>query len=205
MKITRISLWHVPLTSHETYYMAEGKTCDTVETVVVRLDTDADLTGWGEYCAIPHYLPAYARGVAPAMTEMAPQIIGHDPLGAPAFMHRLNKWLIDHGYAKSPIDMALWDINAKAANQPLYNLLADYTRPAFPPTTRLPVSIPMRWWRLPGKPTPTVSGSFNANSARTMTGKPTSRACAKCVRRSAMDPASTVTGTAVRPNSMRLG
>ena len=123
MKITRISLWHVPLTSHETYYMAEGKTCDTVETVVVRLDTDADLTGWGEYCAIPHYLPAYARGVAPAMTEMAPQIIGHDPLGAPAFMHRLNKWLIGHGYAKSPIDMALWDINAKAANQPLYNLL----------------------------------------------------------------------------------
>ena len=123
MKITRISLWHVPLTSHETYYMAEGKTCDTVETVVVRLDTDAGLTGWGEYCAIPHYLPAYARGVAPAITEMAPQIIGHDPIGAPAFIHRLNKWLIGHGYAKSPIDMALWDINAKAANQPLYNLL----------------------------------------------------------------------------------
>ena len=123
MKITRISLWHVPLTSHETYYMAEGKTCDTVETVVVRLDTDAGLTGWGEYCAIPHYLPAYARGVAPAITEMASQIIGHDPIGAPAFMHRLNKWLIGHGYAKSPIDMALWDINAKAANQPLYNLL----------------------------------------------------------------------------------
>ena len=64
MRITRISLWHVPLTSHETYYMAEGKTCDTVETVVVRLDTDAGLTGWGEYCAIPHYLTAYARGVA---------------------------------------------------------------------------------------------------------------------------------------------
>ena len=119
MKITRISLWHMPLTSHETYYMAEGKTCDTVETVVVRLDTDADLTGWGEYCAIPHYLPAYARGVAPAMTEMAPQIIGHDPLGAPAFMHRLNKWLIGHGYAKSPIDKAPG--HHQGHNQPLGN------------------------------------------------------------------------------------
>ena len=32
MKISRISLWYVPLTSHTAYYMADGKTCDTVET-----------------------------------------------------------------------------------------------------------------------------------------------------------------------------
>ena len=53
----------LPLTSHETYYMANGKTCDTVETVVVRVDTDDGRSGWGEACPIPHYLPAYARGV----------------------------------------------------------------------------------------------------------------------------------------------
>jgi hypothetical protein len=29
-RITRLRLWHVPLTSHATYYMAEGKTCATV-------------------------------------------------------------------------------------------------------------------------------------------------------------------------------
>ena len=40
MKITRISAWIVPLTSHEAYYMADGKTCDTVDSVVLRLDTD---------------------------------------------------------------------------------------------------------------------------------------------------------------------
>ena len=54
MKIKRLSLWHVPLTSHETYYMAAGKTCDTVETVVLRVETDAGITGWGEVCPIPH-------------------------------------------------------------------------------------------------------------------------------------------------------
>ena len=123
MKINRISLWHVPLTSHQTYYMSDGKTCDTVLTVVLRLDTDAGISGWGEYCAIPHYLPAYALGVAPAITEMAPRILGHDPIGPQAFVHRLDQWLPGHGYAKSPVDMALWDINAKAAGQPLYNLL----------------------------------------------------------------------------------
>ena len=123
MKITRISIWHVELTSHKTYYMADGKTCDAVESVVVRLDTDDGVSGWGEHCPIPHYLPAYARGIAPAIADMAPQILGHDPMGPEAFMHRLDSWLIGHGYAKSPVDMALWDINAKKAGMPLYQLL----------------------------------------------------------------------------------
>ena len=69
MKITCITLWYVPLTSHETYYMAEGKTCDTVESVVLRIDTDSGLSGWGEVCPIPHYLPAYAHGVAPQLAK----------------------------------------------------------------------------------------------------------------------------------------
>lgn len=123
MKIKRLSLWHCELTSHETYYMADGKTCDTVETVIIRLDTDTGLSGWGEVCPIPHYLPAYARGVAPAIAEMAPLIIGADPIGAEALMFRLDSHLQGHPYAKSPIDMALWDLTAQAAKLPLYQLL----------------------------------------------------------------------------------
>jgi L-alanine-DL-glutamate epimerase-like enolase superfamily enzyme len=38
--------------------------------VVIALETDTGLTGWGEVCPIPHYLPAYARGVAPALQEL---------------------------------------------------------------------------------------------------------------------------------------
>ena len=100
MKIKRLSLWHCPLTSHQTYYMADGKTCDTVETVIIRLDTDTGLNGWGEVCPIPHYLPAYARGVAPAIAEMAPLIIGADPIGAEALMIKLDSHLQGHTYAK---------------------------------------------------------------------------------------------------------
>ncbi|MCP9484167.1 mandelate racemase/muconate lactonizing enzyme family protein [Shimia sp. CNT1-13L.2] len=123
MKITRITAWEVPLTSHETYYMAEGKTCDTTLSVVLRLDTDTGLSGWGEVCPIPHYLPAYAKGVIPALEEMTPALIGADPIGPEALMERLNKHLIGHDYAKSAIDTALWDLTAQAANLPLYALL----------------------------------------------------------------------------------
>lgn len=123
MKITQISVWHVPLTSHETYYMAEGKQCGTIETVILRLDTDSGLKGWGEVCPIPHYLPAYAHGVAPAIEEMAPVIIGADPIAPESLMDRLEAHLQGHAYAKSAIDMALWDLTAQAAGLPLHALL----------------------------------------------------------------------------------
>lgn len=123
MKITRISVWMVPLTSLETYYMADGKSCDTVETVIVRIDTETGLSGWGEVCPIPHYLPAYAKGVAPAIVEMAPALLGKECTGPSAIMYHLDKFLHGHAYAKSPLDMALWDLTAKFAKLPLYQLL----------------------------------------------------------------------------------
>lgn len=123
MKITSLTLYRVPLTSHETYYMSDGKTCDTVDSMVLRLQTDTDLEGWGEVCPIPHYLPAYAGGVAAALHEMSSVLLGADPVGPEALMHRLDAHLIGHDYAKSAIDTALWDLTAKAADLPLYRLL----------------------------------------------------------------------------------
>lgn len=123
MKITRIRLWHVPLTSHETYYMAAGKSCATVETVVLGVDTDDGRTGWGEVCPIPHYLPAYARGVAPALAELAPVLIGADPLGAETLTAQVAKHLPGHLYARSALDIAFWDLTGQAAGLPLYALL----------------------------------------------------------------------------------
>lgn len=132
MKITAITVWLVPLSSHEIYYMADGKTCDTVETAIVRLETDAGLSGWGEVCPIPHYLPAYARGVAPALEEMAPVLLGADPVGPEALMDRLDAFLQGHDYAKSAIDTALWDLTAQAAGLPLYSLLGGRRQQTMP-------------------------------------------------------------------------
>ena len=123
MKISRLILWRVPLTSHATYYMAAGKQCATVDTMVLRIETDAGVSGWGEVCPIPNYLPAYAAGVEPVLAELAPLLLGADPVGPEVLMARLEAHLKGHGYAKSAIDIALWDITARAAGLPLYVLL----------------------------------------------------------------------------------
>ncbi|MCV6592621.1 MAG: mandelate racemase/muconate lactonizing enzyme family protein [Silicimonas sp.] len=123
MKITALTLWSVELTSFETYYMAEGKTCATVTSHILRIDSDTGLAGWGEVCPIPHYLPAYAGGVPAAVTECAPVLMGAEPLGVEALIDRIEAHLPGHAYAKSLIDMALWDLFGRAVNQPLHTLL----------------------------------------------------------------------------------
>ena len=103
--------------------MADGKICDTMETVILRIETDTGLAGWGEACPIPHYLPAYARGIAPALRELAPTVLGADPIGPEALMQKVDAYLQGHAFAKSPLDIALWDLTAQAAGLPLYTLL----------------------------------------------------------------------------------
>lgn len=122
-RIVAITLWKVPLTSHVTYSMAAGKECATVESVILRLTTASGLEGWGEVCPIPHYLPAYADGVAPAVAHLAGEIIGTQPLGVEATMRRINAFLPGHDYAKSAIDIALWDLFGRALGVPLHALL----------------------------------------------------------------------------------
>ena len=123
MKISKISVWTVPLTSHQAYYMSDGKICDVTDSVVLRIDTDEGVSGWGEVCPIPHYLPAYAKGVAPAVQELAPVLLGADPVGPEALGSKMDGYLQGHVYAKSALDIALWDITGKVAGLPLYRLL----------------------------------------------------------------------------------
>lgn len=132
MKVASLTLWAVDLTSHETYYMAEGKTCATVTTHVLSLETDTGLKGWGEVCPIPHYLPAFAKGVPCAIAEMAPEILGITPTGIDAPMRKLDGFLPGHPYAKSIVDMALWDLYGQATGLPLYQLLGGRTRRDMP-------------------------------------------------------------------------
>ncbi|MEL6792502.1 MAG: enolase C-terminal domain-like protein, partial [Pseudomonadota bacterium] len=132
MRLKKLTLYQLPLTSHETYYMADGKACDAVVTTLVRIDADNGLTGWGEVCPIPHYLPAYAGGCVPAVEEMAPVLLGRDLNAPEAMMDALDHHLQGHDYAKSLIDTALWDLCARAADKPLHALLGGRRQETLP-------------------------------------------------------------------------
>ncbi len=87
------------------------------------METDAGVSGVGECCPIPSYLPAHADGVVAAATPLSEAILGQDPREMGRLEWAMDRKLHGHEYAKSPFDVALWDIAGKAAGVPVWMLL----------------------------------------------------------------------------------
>ena len=125
MRITGFKVYQVDLPLHEgNYSWSEGKRVDVFDSTVVQVETDADITGFGEVCPLgPVYLPAYAVGARTGIQELAPQLLGDDPTQLQALNGKMDRVMKGHPYVKSAIDMACWDILGKAAQMPVCTLL----------------------------------------------------------------------------------
>ncbi|HUC31830.1 MAG TPA: cis-3-hydroxy-L-proline dehydratase [Ilumatobacteraceae bacterium] len=128
MKITAIRAYQVDLPLHEgSYKWSGGNAVSVFDSTVVAVDTDAGLTGWGEICPLgPAYLPAYARGARAGIAELAPQLLGSDPLALGALNERMDGAMRGHPYVKSAIDMACWDLLGKASGLPVATLMGGH-------------------------------------------------------------------------------
>ncbi len=125
MKIKQIRVYKVDLPLHEgTYKWSGGKSVAVFDSTVVAVETDEGITGWGECCPLgPVYLPSYALGVRAGLSELAPQLIGENPLELMKLNRRMDALLKGHPYVKSPLDVACWDILGKVSNQPVCVLM----------------------------------------------------------------------------------
>ncbi|MEI6839081.1 MAG: mandelate racemase/muconate lactonizing enzyme family protein [Alcaligenaceae bacterium] len=104
----------------------------SMEILLVRVETDSGIVGWGE---------AFGFGIWPATRAaihamVAPLALGRDETNIAVLMEDLNRKLHIVGrtgpmvYALSGLDIALWDIAGKAAGKPVSALLggAKHTR-----------------------------------------------------------------------------
>ncbi len=125
MKITRISAYQVDLPLHEgRYSWSGGKSVDVFDSTVVRIETDEGVVGHGEVCPLgPAYLPSYAEGARTGIAAIGPDLIGADPTQLDVVNRLMDRALKGHPYAKSPIDMACWDILGKVSGLPISTLL----------------------------------------------------------------------------------
>jgi L-alanine-DL-glutamate epimerase-like enolase superfamily enzyme len=125
MKITRIACYQVDLPLHEgSYSWSGGKSVSVFDSTIVRVETDAGIVGHGEVCPLgPFYLPAYAPGVRAGVQELAPHLIGWNPLELAPLNQHMDAALKGHPYVKTGIDIACWDILGQVTGQPVSTLL----------------------------------------------------------------------------------
>jgi L-alanine-DL-glutamate epimerase-like enolase superfamily enzyme len=133
-KITKIEAFQVDLPLHEgSYKWSGGNSVEVFDSTVVAVHTDRGVTGYGEICPLgPAYLPAYADGARAGIAELAPHLIEMDPTALSLVNDRMDQALRGHPYAKSPIDIACWDILGKLTGQSAATLLGGRYGESFP-------------------------------------------------------------------------
>jgi len=139
MRITDVQAHHIriPYDAGVASFKQGASAIAALDMVLVEVSTDAGLTGWGD--AFAYVCP---RSVATAVTEMiAPQARGQeapDAAGIPAFMEGIQRNLHLFGrygitmFAISALDIALWDLTARARGEPLHRLLGGAKRSSIP-------------------------------------------------------------------------
>jgi L-alanine-DL-glutamate epimerase-like enolase superfamily enzyme len=106
-----------------TYRCSGGRSAEGFDSTIVEIGTRDGLRGYGEMAPLgSFYDPAFAEGARAAMRELAPICVGCDASGIEALNRRMDLHLKGHPYAKSAIDMALWDLAGKRAGLPLASL-----------------------------------------------------------------------------------
>lgn len=124
VRISNIQVYRVDLPLNEgAYRFSGGRVAMTFDSTIVRIDTDAGVSGYGEFCPLPAYLPAFPEGARAAIAILAPALIGADPRELGNINRRMDEALRGHGYAKSAIDIACWDILGKSTDLPIVTLL----------------------------------------------------------------------------------
>ena len=125
MKITKISIYKKQLPYVDgVYKWGRGNAIRVASSSVVVVDTDAGISGCGEFTPCgENYMVAHSEGVEAAARLMAKHLLGEDPRQIGRMEHLMDHIIQGHGYAKAPFDAAFWDIFGKSVEQPVWMLL----------------------------------------------------------------------------------
>ncbi|MCA1788320.1 MAG: hypothetical protein LC667_00260 [Thioalkalivibrio sp.] len=129
MKITDVRARVLSIPRLSTLTTAYGSD-DGAVTVLVEVDTDEGLIGYGQV-GIDH--PSYGETaeaiVANLRAYLAPVISGRDPRNVRVLERAMHRALPHHPFAISAVEMALWDLTGKALDAPVWLLLGGHVHP----------------------------------------------------------------------------
>jgi muconate cycloisomerase len=130
MKIERVEAIPVSLPLAKPIRMA-GSEVGIAHNVVVRIQTDAGLTGWGECASSPSFSGETQGSIVAAIAGvLAPAILGEDPMRREALRAVMDRRLLGNNGAKAAVEIALFDLAGKALQAPIYELLGGRSRHA---------------------------------------------------------------------------
>lgn len=127
------------------YTLSSGRRYERFDATLVRVIADDGQEGWGESTPFgATYMAAHGAGVRAGLTEVAPAVIGLDPRRLDRLNDAMDDALVGHPHAKTPLDVACWDLFGKAVALPVCDLLGGRVPGPVPVISSIPAAEPER-------------------------------------------------------------
>jgi cis-L-3-hydroxyproline dehydratase len=144
MKITRVEVFSYPLRyAHGSYVMSRGREATHETGTLARITTSDGADGWGEITPLgTTYLPTYYGSIRAALQTLSTALLGQDPTNIGRISRVMDMALMGHGYAKSALEIACWDVFGKSVGRPLVDLIGGRLNDDFPLYEAVPLGTP---------------------------------------------------------------
>jgi len=146
MKITGLEIWPIRIPYKAAYTTSRG-TVAQAEGVVIRIATDAGITGAGEASFLFPDRSGETIETVPEILQhrLGPLLIGRDPFDIEGAMEAFDRACGEQftfPYSRAAIDLALFDLMGKAQGVPVAQLLGGISRPRLSVGRSLPIAPP---------------------------------------------------------------
>lgn len=124
MRITNVRTFPITLTVKPEFSIVSSAGAHPVSRyVIVALETDEGLIGWGEATVVPVWSGETQGSALELIHEyFTPMLVGHDSSDIAGIVLAMDG-VIDNPFTKAAVEMALLDLAGKRSGKPLYELL----------------------------------------------------------------------------------
>ena len=142
MKITAIHLYAIHLPLHVPFVISYH-TYDYMPSIIVKIETDEGIIGYGEAVADEHVTGETWEGTYETIKHtLAPILLRRNPMEIEKIHDLMNHAIYSAPTAKAAIDIACFDIMGKKMQQPVYQLIGGRFHDKFPITHVLSIAEP---------------------------------------------------------------
>lgn len=125
MKITGLKIFPITLTVKPEFYIVSSAGAHAISRyVMIAIQTDEGMTGWGEATVVPLWSGETQGGAVALLRDyFAPLLIGKDPADMFSITDAMDAAALENHFTKAAVEMALFDLVGKAQKKPAYELL----------------------------------------------------------------------------------
>ena len=132
IRITGLTVQRTAIPVKAVHSHGIGDVGGDIANVILRLETDAGITGWGDGATWPAFTGTVENAAAALHVHLRPLLTGADPFRVEWLLAQADRLMVQGSEAKAAMEMALFDIIGKSLGVPVCDLLGGRFRDTIP-------------------------------------------------------------------------